>query len=133
MFKALVVYVVTPRDSLVELCDGDTSLYDALSESFCWNDQEGGQTRMTEEDRLLRMKILAFAFLLQEFTKLDDILGRPELDVTVFDRYWTVSRLETETSVENLVDDVAEFVEKRFAATGNPIFDAWINNSVSDS
>jgi hypothetical protein len=133
MFKILTVYVVKPKDSLVELCDGDASLYDALNESFCWNDQEGGQTLMTDEDRLIRMKILAFAFLLQEFDKLDEILGRPKLDVALFDRYWTVSRLETENSVENLIDEVAEFAVKRFTATGKLDFDEWIRNSVSNS
>ncbi len=133
MFKILTVYVVKPKDSLLELCDGDASLKDAISESYCWNDHEGGQTVMTDEDRLIRMKILAFGFFLQEFDKLDEILGRPKLDVEIFDRYWTALRLEAENSVENLIDEVAEFVEERFTATGKLDFDEWIRNSVSNS
>ena len=130
MFKSLVFYIVEPTSELARLCESDEGLWECLSETMFWTDQEGGQTLMTVSQRIFRFKILALAFFLSEFKSLNAALGNPQLDEKTFDQYWNVKRLEPEGTVEQLSHDASEVVQQRFKMTGDKNLDTWIQDGI---
>lgn len=126
MFKSTTIYLVEPTAELSKSCEQNHELWECIREPIAWTAEEGGQAVSTEVERSSRVKILALGFFLGEFRKLDELLCSPSVEVEIFDKYWTLSRIEPEGTIRELAEETSEIIQTRFKPTGNSNVDDWI-------
>src|SRR5438874_1170964 len=102
-------YLIEPRPELRQhLRDRtDPDFADILLESILIRNREGGQTVWMPDNYANKIKLLYLARL-REYTPLmgdedaERLLGSSRVSVWVFDRWWSIRRLEVENDADEL-------------------------------
>ena len=105
-----------------------------LSESHLVEHSEGGRTAWLPEDHTVLVKLLWLSDVrgnpcLESDDAASAVFGDSSISVEAFDRWWTIERLVSTDSTDNMALAVP-FQKRNIRATGNDLVDSWMMRAV---
>ena len=126
------IYVIEPKPELVMLLRDKTNADFAgfMSDRTCFHSDEGGRTAWDATDYELRMKLVFLCTLLDhsplsEPESFRTVFGNTPLSEALFDRWWTIERLEFDDDRSTLEKEHSNTIA-RLAPTSNELVNGWI-------
>lgn len=127
-------YLIEARSELLERLATlkDPDLEDLLLDPEMLSNEEGGRSAWSDEDRTLTIKLL-FLAQVREYEPLSSdaiferVFGSPRLSAQLFDRWWTIRRLEQTDHAESLyplLRQVLHLVDR----TDNDLVNEWLES-----
>ena len=107
-FTAYYLIEARPELESVAHAHPELSLPELLLDPVVLSHEEGGRRAASNSEQAHVVKLL-FLAQIREYDTLDDdatfarIFGSPRLNAVLFDRWWTIRRLECDGSAESLV------------------------------
>jgi hypothetical protein len=133
-------YIIRPGAVLQEQLqqiDPDVAVF--LNRPLLWTKKEGGITAWTEEDYLAQSKLLFLLDLWSDYVigagedkalkiALEELLGAPPFNESVFDQWWTIERFEgVDGSFEETEDRLNLEQPHLLARSSSPRVAAWLS------
>jgi hypothetical protein len=132
-FRCEAFYLIEPRPELANHLLGqvDPDFAEVLLEPRLYRRQEGGNSAWLHADRLAQAKLVFLASLREYDLVVDDagfaaVFGSAVVSVELFDRWFTVRRLEVEQELELLEARLRE-PGLRVEPSGRPLVDLWLS------
>lgn len=129
--RSETIYIINPKNELIEhLSKTEKDVFDIFTEEVVLKDLESDRSSWRRDDYLIRAKL---SFLIELYNEYCDIVefktlfGEGKLTLSIFDKWWLVSRLEVSREV-NEVDSVDTDI---LPLTGNKNVDNWINTKLN--
>ena len=129
-------YLIDPRPDLPARLAGrvDPDLAELLTEPVVLSHTEGGCHSLWQpEDHALRVKLVFLASLRQYDTletdaSVEAVFGSSRISAALFDRWWTIRRLEIDDDTERLEPLLVKHLD-RVQRTGNEVVDRWLDRT----
>jgi hypothetical protein len=122
------------RERLASLKELD--LEDLLLEAELLSNEEGGKTIFLDNEHTLTIKLL-FLARVKEYEPLSSdamferVFGSPRLSTDLFDRWWTIRRLEVTEDAESLYPMLRQFFHL-VDQTDNNLVNEWLERVRAD-
>ena len=122
-------YLIMPNDSLRNRARASPHDWvELLTRTVVWTKREGWRTTWREEDRVVLVKLVFLASVL-EFSDLpgfSEIVGCLSLDTVSFDKNWTLQEIDDVEDFDDEANRLAEIILARPVQTGRPMVDEWL-------